>query len=383
MGLFSDKPFTLDRIVRLLITLGVVYLVFLLVRTVQDVLIPFAIAALLAYLIQPLVNILQVRVRIKNRLVAILISLFLIATAFVLFSLTMVPVFVKEIRHVGELVTKMANDAKLNEKVAQYLPEDMSAYVAELAQREDIQAFFNTEKFGEIVINTLRTVVPGVWGLFSGALDIVIGVVGLFIILLYLIFILLDYDTIMEGWKDLLHPSYRTMMIEVVEDFTAAMRGYFRAQALIASICGVLFAVGFEIIDLPLGIVIGLFIGLLNMVPYLQTLGLLPCAFFALVHSLETGRSFWIMMLLVLIVFAVVQAIQDGFLVPKIMGDVTGLNPAVMLLSLSIWGKLLGMLGLIIALPMTFLVSSYYHRFLRFLAKRHQEAMDGETAGQT
>lgn len=378
MGLFSDKPFTLDRIVRLLITLGVAYGLFLLVRAVQDVLIPFAIAALLAYLVHPLVNILQHRLRIKNRLAAIIGSLSLITLALVLFSLTMVPVFVKEIRHVGQLVTKMANDAKLKDKVEKYLPEDISVYVTELAQREEIQAFFNTEKFGELVINTLRTVLPGVWGLFSGAMDVVIGIVGLFIILLYLIFILLDYDTIMDGWKDLLHPSYRAMTIEVVEDFASAMRGYFRAQALIAGICGVLFAVGFELISLPMGIVIGLFIGVLNMVPYLQTLGLIPCAFFALVHSLETGRSFWVMMLLVLLVFGLVQIIQDGFLVPKIMGDVTGLNPAVMLLSLSIWGKLLGMLGLIIALPMTFLVSSYYHRFLHYLGKQHREAVAGE-----
>lgn len=378
MGLFSDKPFTLDRIVRLLITLGMAYGLFLLVRAVQDVLIPFAIAALLAYLVHPLVNILQHRARIKNRLAAIIGSLALITTALVLFSLTMVPVFVKEIKHVGQLVTKMANDAKLKDKVEKYLPEDISDYVTDLAQREEVQAFFNTEKFGELVINTLRTVLPGVWGLFSGAMDVVIGIVGLFIILLYLIFILLDYDTIMEGWKDLLHPSYREMTIEVVQDFASAMRGYFRAQALIAGICGVLFAVGFELISLPMGIVIGLFIGVLNMVPYLQTLGLIPCAFFALVHSLETGRSFWVMMLLVLLVFGLVQVIQDGYLVPKIMGDVTGLNPAVMLLSLSIWGKLLGMLGLIIALPMTFLVSSYYHRFLHYLSKRHREALSGE-----
>ncbi len=378
MGLFSDKPFTLDRIVRLLITLGVAYGLFLLVRAVQDVLIPFAIAALLAYLVHPLVNILQHKARIKNRLAAIIGSLVLITTALVLFSMTMVPVFIKEIRHVGQLVTKMANDAKLKDKVEKYLPEDISVYVTDLAQREEVQAFFNTEKFGELVINTLRTVLPGVWGLFSGAMDVVIGIVGLFIILLYLIFILLDYDTIMEGWKDLLHPSYREMTIEVVQDFASAMRGYFRAQALIAGICGVLFAVGFELISLPMGIVIGLGIGVLNMVPYLQTLGLIPCAFFALVHSLETGRSFWVMMLLVLLVFGLVQIIQDGFLVPKIMGDVTGLNPAVMLLSLSIWGKLLGMLGLIIALPMTFLVSSYYHRFLLYLGKQHRQALSGE-----
>ena len=364
MPLFNDKPYTFDRVVRITLALAAGYGIFLLVSAVQAVLIPFAVAALLAYLIQPLVNFLQKKARIRNRLAAIIASLVTVALAMAIISITMIPMLVKEIRHVGQVVSKMASDHKVKEKVEQYLPEDISEYVVELTQREEVQAFFNTDKFGELVINTLRTVIPGVWGLFSGALDVVIGVVGLFIVLLYLIFILLDYETIMDGWKDLLPPTYKDLAIEVIEDFASAMRKYFRAQASIAGICGILFAIGFQIIDLPLGILLGLFIGALNMVPYLQALGLIPCAFFALVHSLETGRSFWVMMGLVLIVFAVVQLIQDGVLVPKIMGDVTGLNPAIMLLSLSIWGKLLGFLGLIIALPLTFLVSSYYKRFL-------------------
>ncbi|MBR5172756.1 MAG: AI-2E family transporter, partial [Phascolarctobacterium sp.] len=58
------------------------------------------------------------------------------------------------------------------------------------------------------------------------------------------------------------------------------------------------------------------------------------------------------------------QCIQDLFLVPKIMGDVTGMNPAIILLSLSIWGALLGVTGMIIALPMTTLCISYYKRFV-------------------
>jgi predicted PurR-regulated permease PerM len=68
--------------------------------------------------------------------------------------------------------------------------------------------------------------------------------------------------------------------------------------------------------------------------------------------------------LLALAVFAVVQAIQDAILTPKIMGHVTGLNSAIILLSLSIWGSLLGILGMIIALPMTTLLISYYQRYV-------------------
>jgi predicted PurR-regulated permease PerM len=59
-----------------------------------------------------------------------------------------------------------------------------------------------------------------------------------------------------------------------------------------------------------------------------------------------------------------VQIIQDAFIVPKVMGRITGLNPAIILLSLSIWGSLMGIMGMIIALPMTTLLLSYYQRFI-------------------
>lgn len=100
------------------------------------------------------------------------------------------------------------------------------------------------------------------------------------------------------------------------------------------------------------------------MVPYLQIIGFLPTIVLAILKAADTGENFWVILAGALIVFIVVQAIQDGFLVPRIMGKITGLNPAIILLSLSIWGSLLGMLGMIIALPLTTLMLSYYQRFI-------------------
>ena len=78
-------------------------------------------------------------------------------------------------------------------------------------------------------------------------------------------------------------------------------------------------------------------------------------------------------MLAALAVFAIVQAIEDGFIVPRVMGKITGLNPAIILLSLSVWGSLMGMLGMIIALPLTTLMLSYYQRFII-----HKEKIQGD-----
>ena len=142
------------------------------------------------------------------------------------------------------------------------------------------------------------------------------------------------------------------------------MNAYFRGQALVAFLVGVLFSIGFLIIDFPMAIGLGLFIGLLNMVPYAQTLGFIPAIILALLKSNDTGQNFWFILLMAIVVFCVVQAIQDLFLVPKIMGKAMGLKPAIILLALSVWGSLLGIIGFIIALPMTTLGWAYYQRFV-------------------
>ena len=209
-----------------------------------------------------------------------------------------------------------------------------------------------------------QKILPGVWGVITGTTSAVMGLVGLTVIGLYLVFLLLDYQKIKETWTDFIPVGHREQIISAVKEFDAAMSRYFRAQALIASLVGILFAIGFMLIGLPMGLLLGLLIGLLNMVPYLQLIGVPPALVLAFIHALETGSGIWLYLGLTLLVFVVVQSIQDVFLTPKIMGDVTGLSPAAILLSLSIWGKLLGMLGLLIAIPMTCLILVYYKRML-------------------
>ena len=181
---------------------------------------------------------------------------------------------------------------------------------------------------------------------------------------LYFIFILLDYEKIANGWITLIPLKYRSFIQGLADDVESSMNRYFRGQALVAFCVGILFAVGFKIISLPLGIILGLFMGVLNLVPYLQTLGILPMILLAFIKSAETGQNFWVILLLAILVLLAVQVIQDMFLVPRIMGNAMGLNPAIILLSLSVWGTLLGFVGLIVALPLTTLCLSYYKRFI-------------------
>ena len=200
--------------------------------------------------------------------------------------------------------------------------------------------------------------------LISGTTTFVMTILGIFVVLLYLIFILLDYKEIQDGFRSMVPERYSKTLRSLLDDIEESMNTYFRGQATVAFCVGILFAVGFSIVGLPLAILLGLFIGFLNLVPYLQTIGFVPAILLTMLQAAQTGENFWYLFMLVLLVFIVVQVIQDMFLVPKIMGKAVGLNPAIILLSLSIWGTLLGFVGLIIALPLTSLCISYYRRYV-------------------
>ena len=234
------------------------------------------------------------------------------------------------------------------------------AWLVGLMESVDMEKWLSPETLK----GALESVLPSVKGLVSGTWEAIASVFVVFVVFLYVVFILVDYEKINRGAREMIPPKYRELVEGVFEDLESGMNRYFRGQSLVAFIVGVLFAIGFKIVGLPMAITVGLFIGVLNLVPYLQTVGIVPVVLLCLVKGAEVGESFWWMLFGCFIVFLVVQGIQDLFLVPKIMGKAMGLNPAVILLSLSIWGSLLGIVGMIIALPMTTLLISYYKRFV-------------------
>lgn len=140
-------------------------------------------------------------------------------------------------------------------------------------------------------------------------------------------------------------------VVYLFQEFLNIIVAFFRGQLIIAFLQGLLFAIGFTIVGLKYGFVIGLTLGFLNIVPYLgNILGLgtaLPLAFFQPDGGL-------VRVLLVLVVFACVQSIEGYFLTPKIMGDRTGLHPMVIILAVFFWGAALnGIMGMVLAIPLT------------------------------
>lgn len=355
--MLPQKKITFDSFIRGVLSGAVIIAILYLLNRLSGVLLPFFIAWLIAYLTYPMVIFYQNRLRLRSRVLSILaVMLTLVVLGGIAFSF-FVPPMIEECAKLKELIEIYL----IEDRNHATIPETVSEFIRKNIDFNWLQNNITTDN----IVSAIQKLLPKVWTLLSTSYNIILAIFTLFIIILYLFFILLDYEQIANGWITLLPKKYQGMALRLTTDIKTSMNRYFRGQALVAFCVGILFSIGFLIIDFPLAIGLGLFIGLLNMVPYLQIIGFIPTILLALLKAADTGESFWWTLGLALVVFAVVQAIQDMILVPKIMGKITGLNPAIILLSLSIWGSLMGMLGMIIALPGTTLLLSYYQRYIR------------------
>lgn len=371
----TRRPFTFDRVIRIAITIAVIGAAFWLINYLKGVLLPFVVACLLAYMINPLVEWNMRIFRFKGRVAPTILSLTELVIALTGVLWLLIPYIYSEAH---DMVLMLGDYAKAQLSVP-YLPAAVHDFIRDNIDINWLQSLLTREQW----VNLISKTAEETWNVVGSTLSIILTLCSWVLVLLYLIFILIDYDKITNGFKRAIPQRYRHITLRIFGDVKTSMNHYFRGQAMVASIVGILFSIGFTIIGLPMGIILGLFIGLLNMVPYLQLLSIPIAAVLCLVSAVSTGGSFWELAGWTFLVYCVVQAIQDLFLTPKIMGKTMGLNPAIMLLSLSIWGALLGFVGLIVALPLTTLLIAYYdeyviNRYDRVARKKAKKAVADE-----
>ncbi len=345
-----------DTIIRGVISLSVAVALFLLIHRLSGVLLPFLVSFVIAYILTPIVDFFQHKCRLKNRVLSVIVTLVLVLGVLAGAIAALTPAISRQMK---TLSTGIANYTH-NFHSSEYLPPRLNEEFKELVENLDIETLLANPDVQQAVKN----IVPKVSSWISSGLSSLAGLAIVFVCLLYIIFLLIDYEKISKNWAEYVPERYRQQAQMLMSDLDTHMNGYFRGQALIAFIVGILFAIGFQIIGLPMGIAMGLIIGVFNLVPYMQALGIPPCILLGLIQAAETGRPVWVIALCITGVFVIVQSIQDLILTPKIMGNVTGMGPAMILLCLSIWGSLLGVVGMIIALPITTLLISYYKRFV-------------------
>jgi predicted PurR-regulated permease PerM len=240
------------------------------------------------------------------------------------------------------------------------VPPEVQEVIDRYFNLDALQRVFSQEQWMKIG----KSVMSGTWSVLGGTLSAIATLVSWLLALLYMFFVMIDYDKIGHGFKSAVPPRYRRKVFRIMSDVTGTMSRYFRGQALVSFFVGIVFAIEFYIIGLPMAVVFGLSIGVLNMVPYLQLISIPVAAFLCLVKSVSAGVAFLPLFGWTIAAYFICQAIQDMVLTPTIMKQQMGLRPAIIFLALSIWSYVLGFIGLIIALPLTTLIISYYSEYV-------------------
>ena len=310
---------------------------------------PLAVAGVFALILRPVVDWLEVRLRLSRLSAVILLyGVFLLLFAGGL-VLIVPPLIDQTLEFVAYLPTLWDN---ITLYVQQHYPTWMDTVHRQLERRgmPNISEMIGTETKA-----LLSHALPSLMAAFGGLMAGVAFITHVVIIPVYLFFFLLmrgEPTARLGTHLPFLRPTVRDDVVFLTSEFVTIVESFFRGQLLIGLFMGVFYAIGFTIIGLKFGLFIGLALGFLNIVPYLGTiLGLattLPLAFF------QPDGGGWRMVGLVIVVKLVVQAIESWILTPKIMGDRTGLHPAAIIFAVFFWGTAFhGVLGMLLAVPLT------------------------------
>lgn len=355
MQLFRQE-ITFDRFIRGVLFVALLALFVVGLNWLSAVLLPFFAAWAIAWVLAPVVKFLHDRCYIRPRSVAVVLTLILAIAIAVGALWLIIPPFIEGVLHIKDALLRYLQNGGQNTQLPGWLQHLLQQWIGSLQLEEMLQQ--------DNLLQMVRTSLPHVWNVVQSTANVVVSLASSAFALLYLVLLLTDYDHYSTVWLKYVPRSQRAFLEQLSNDVAHNMRGYFRGQVLVAISNGVMFSIGFWLIGLPMPVGMGIFVGILSFIPYIQVLGILPAALLALLQMADTGSSFWGMMALIIVVYIVVQVLQDTIFTPRIMGRIMGLSPAVVLLSLSVWGYIAGIIGLMVALPLTTLILAYYQRYI-------------------
>lgn len=357
MAQFLNSPITFDRAVRIALFVLAVLAITVAVAAIWEVLLPFLLAGIFAYILMPVVRFVQHKLGVRSRPWSVLIVFVVVAGLITVGMLFLVPLVEEELAKTIEALKTHSGGAGLLSKI---VPEHWERLLARQFDIDRIVRELSLENLlssGETLWNHAGGIINSTLSVFSWGVVFVMGII-------YFIFIMLDFEELAHGFVRLFPQGQQSLAYDILKETDYYMNAYFRGQALIALSVGGLLTIGFSIIGLPLAIVLGIFIGMLNFIPYMQALGIIPLGGAAILMALQNDENIAVSLAMAYGVLMIVQVIQDSILVPKIMGKNLGMRPSLILLALSVWGFLLGFFGLLIALPGTMAIYSIYMRYI-------------------
>lgn len=279
-----EKTITFDRFVRgMLVTLLIAAILYV-TNYLSSVLLPFFIAMLLAYLLYPIVKFVQYRLHVPGRVLSIIITLLFVLSVITGIIYLIIPPMIEQFEKLGELVTR-------------YLHETTHIRNFPLAIREwvedngdEIQQFFKNKE----VSDAIRKAMPHVFEVINQTATVIISIITSLVTLIYLFFILMDYEVLSAGFIKMFPKKSRPFWRSLMADVEVQLDSYVRGQSLVALCIGILFCIGFTIIGFPMAIGLGILIGLLSLVPYLHGFAFIPMILLSALKAVDTGENFWL-----------------------------------------------------------------------------------------
>lgn len=403
-----------------LLVAGLVWLASSVLSFLQPVLLPVAVAGVIAYLLDPIVVWLQQKGMSRLKSVLSVFASFLLLLTILGFII--IPPIVTQLTdknqrdQVGNrIITTVENLGEtpwlkpivswaLSDYDEQALKPDTPAPTPapseNISQRETKFSETNLANYlsdnaGKITSFAGKLITSGT-STFIGTLGLLIG---LAMVPIYLYYFLKEGSAIKQNWHDyvpLKASKFKTEVIETLAEINGYLISFFRGQVLVAMIDGILVGIALAIFQLPYGVLIGLILGIIGVIPFIgNIICLIPACFIAFVHfsspSVTThewllGNNPWAYVACVAAIFIIVQQINSLLTAPKIVGESVGLHPMTVIFSMLFWSLILGgFLGALLAVPMTAAVKVLVRRYiwerkLKNSPDEHQSAGEPETA---
>ena len=278
-----QRNWTLDRVMRYVLIAAAVAVSLVVLNYLSGVLFPFFAAFLIAYIMDPLVCRLQIKFR--YRVIAVVVVLLGAAVIIGGCMYFFVPKVVHEVQYLGTLISRIFTDSTWSDRIMTFLPADTWASVKAMISWNSIAEAMESLDVWSVVQTVSDRILPGAWDVLSKTSTIIMGVSSAAVVFMYLVFIMLDMHKIRKGIRRLIPRRYRREAGEFASATDKFMGTYFRAQSMVAFTVGVLYAIGFSVMGLPMGMAFGLFSGALNMIPYIQLTTIPLALLLAVVYS--------------------------------------------------------------------------------------------------
>ncbi|HPZ09757.1 MAG TPA: AI-2E family transporter [Candidatus Eremiobacteraeota bacterium] len=376
---FKEENRTIKILIGAILFLYIAWFVYL----ISSVLIPFAIAMILAYIFDPVVTFFERKGISRTKATLILMGLLLVGFAIIL--LFIIPALIQEISgfigqipHIQAKLIEIFNMIKNIEDTNVPKQFEWIKKISEYEIPQELKDLANTliEKTKESIPQVANRIWSFLTGVFSSLIQFILSLISLIIIPILTFYMLKEMNNIKNFAISLVPEENKPWIISICQDINKALASFLRGQLLVASFVGICTAIGLYFIGIKFSLFIGLLAGISNMVPYLGAIvAITPTVLLALFTPNPIMS-----IILVILMTLIISFLENSIVSPKILGDSLELNPLLIMLAILIGGQLYGAWGMLLAIPCTCVLKVLFDRWYKnYKSKGKKESEAGGT----